>query len=129
MIFCLVTLHLWGLIFSELEVLVYTDDDSIMGPLSKVLEVISELNPFFKRDADFDFNLDKTKILTKGTTTQHVFDRTQFSSRIIPIFKKFLTISPLTCSRSRSSNYLDHLWSTTSTSRIMWIKTTSSVSR
>ena len=76
----------------------------IIGPLSKVLEVISELNPF------------RVKQVLISTLIS------QFSSRTIPIFKKFLTISPsVTCSRSRSSNYLDHLWLTTSTSRTMWI--------
>ena len=87
MVFCLVTLHLWGRIFQkfpELKGLAYADDGSIIGPLSKVLTLISELKPVFKQDANLDFNLSKTKILAKGTSAQHVFDRAKFFLQVNP---------------------------------------------
>ena len=53
MFFYLVTLHLWGLIFkrfSDLRGLAYADDGNIIGRLSQVLRLVSELNPGFKLD-------------------------------------------------------------------------------
>jgi hypothetical protein len=85
MVFCLATLHLWGRIFQKfLRGLAYADDGSIIGPLSKVLKLVSELKPVFKQDANLDFNLSKTKILAKGTTAQHVFDRAKFFFQVNP---------------------------------------------
>ena len=55
MVFCLVTLHLWGHIFSkfpEIKVLAYTDDGNIIAKLSTDLKPMSILTPFFKEDAN-----------------------------------------------------------------------------
>jgi hypothetical protein len=108
---------------SDTQTTTVSDD---IGPLSKVLEVISELNPFFKQDANLDFNLDKTKILDKGTTTQHVFSGSIFfqDNPDLQEIPHDFTLDMFTVEVNMSrvpSNYVDHLWSTTSTSRTMWI--------
>ena len=77
MIFCFGTLHLWGHIvgkFAEIEDLTYSDDDNIIVKLSTVFKVISILVPVFKKDVNYtnlDFNISKTKVLTKGPSGDH----------------------------------------------------------
>jgi hypothetical protein len=78
MVFCLVTLHLWGRIFGnfpELKGLAYADDGSIVSKLSTGLKLMSKLTPVFKEDGNLDFNIGKTKVLAKGPTADHVFER------------------------------------------------------
>ena len=78
MVFCLVTLHLWGRIFGKFpdtKGLAYADDGNIIATLSKALKLIAVLKSVFKKDGNLDFNIGKTKILAKGPTAQHVFNR------------------------------------------------------
>ncbi len=78
MIFCLVTLHLWGHIFGkfpEIKDLTYTDDDNIIVKLSTVLKFISMLDPVFKKDVNLVLNISKTKVLAKGPSADHLFER------------------------------------------------------
>ena len=99
---------------------------NILCPLSKFLHLISVLKPVLKKEGNLDFNIGETKVLGKGTTTQHVFDRDQHFFDFDPYLQEIaLKILLLTCSRLRVSKYLDHRWSTTSTSRILWLKTVS----
>jgi hypothetical protein len=75
MIFCLVTLHLWGHIFGkfpEIKDLTYTDDDNIIVKLSTVLKFISMLDPVFKKDVNLVLNISKTKVLAKGPSADHL---------------------------------------------------------
>ena len=81
MVFCLVTLHLWGCIFKkfpDLRGLVFVDDGNIIGRISQVLMIISELKSGFKLDDNLDFNLDKTMFLVKCTTSRHTYERVHF---------------------------------------------------
>ena len=74
MVFCLVTLHLWGRIFGkfpEIKGLAYADDGNIITTLSTALKLIS----VFKKNGNLDFNIGKTKVLAKGPTTDNVFER------------------------------------------------------
>ena len=77
MVFCLVTLHLWGRIFGkfpDIKGLAYADDVNIIVKLSTVFKVISILVPVFKKDVNYtnlDFNISKTKVLTKGPSGDH----------------------------------------------------------
>ncbi len=74
MIFCLVTLHLWGHIFGkfpDVKVLTYSDDGNIIVKLSTTLKIISMLAPVFKKDANLVFNINKTKVLGKDPSTDH----------------------------------------------------------
>ena len=78
MIFCLVTLHLWDHIFGkfpEIKGLAYADDDNIITKLSTDLKLISVLAPVFKKDANLVFNISKTKVLAKGPSADHLFER------------------------------------------------------
>jgi hypothetical protein len=78
MIFCLVTLHLWGHIFGkfpEVKVLTYDDDDNIIVKLSTALKLISMLALVFKKDANLVFNIRKTKVLAKDPSADHLFER------------------------------------------------------
>ena len=78
MIFCLVTLHLWGRIFGkfpEIKGLAYADDGNIIAKLSTALKLISMLAPVFKKDANLVFYISKTKVLTKGPSADHLFER------------------------------------------------------
>jgi hypothetical protein len=36
------------------------------------------LAPVFKKDASLDFNISKTKILTKGPSADHLFEHTKY---------------------------------------------------
>ena len=79
-VFCLVTLHLWGRIFKkfpDLRGLVNTDDGNIIGRFSQALRIMSEFKSGFKLNGNFDFNLGKTMFLTKDTTARHVYERVQ----------------------------------------------------
>jgi hypothetical protein len=81
MFFCLVTLHLWGRIFTkfpDLRDLAYADDDNKIGRFSQVLRLVSELKPVFESDGNLDFNLGKTMFLDTDTTSRHVYERAQF---------------------------------------------------
>ncbi len=75
MIFCLVTLHLWGRIFwkfPEIKGLSYADDGNIIVKLSTVLKLISMQASVFKNDANL-INICKTKVLSKGPSADHLF--------------------------------------------------------
>jgi hypothetical protein len=77
MVFCLVTLHLWGQIFKmfpELRALAYTDDETTIGRLSQVLKLAVVSKSLFKSDDNLDFNMDKTVILAKDPTARHVYE-------------------------------------------------------
>jgi hypothetical protein len=78
MVFCLVTLHLWGRIFGkfpEIKDLAYTDDDNIIAKLLTSLKLISMLALVFKKDVNLVFNISKTKVLAKGPLADHLFER------------------------------------------------------
>ena len=80
MVFCHVTLHLWGRVFKmfpDLRGLAFVDDGNIIGRISQDLKIISASNPVFKLDVNLDFNLGKTMFLTKDTTTRYVYERTK----------------------------------------------------
>ena len=80
MVFCLVTLHLWGRFFKmfpELQGLAYAHDGNTIGRLSQVLKLATVSKPIFKLDGNLDFNMGKTMILTKGPTARHVYERAQ----------------------------------------------------
>jgi hypothetical protein len=80
MVFCTVTLHLWGRIskiFPELRGLSYTDDETTIGLISQVLKLTVLSKPVFKSDGNLDFNMGKTMILEKGRTARHVYERVQ----------------------------------------------------
>jgi hypothetical protein len=56
MVFCIVTLHLWGRffkIFPELRDLTYTDDTTTIGRLSQVLKLVVVSKPVFKVHCNF----------------------------------------------------------------------------
>ena len=81
MVFCHVTLHLWGRVFKmfpDLRGLAFADDGNIIGRLSQALRLIAASKPVFKLDGNLDFNLGKTMFLAKGTTARHVYDRAKF---------------------------------------------------
>ena len=81
MVFCHVTLHLWGRVFKmfpALRGLAFADDGNIIGRLSQALKLIAAAKPVFKLDGNLDFNLDKTMVLVKGTTVMHTYQRAQF---------------------------------------------------
>ena len=81
MVFCHVTLHLWGRVFKmfpALRGLAFADDGNIIGRLSQDLKLIAAAKPVFKLDGNLDFNLGKTMFLAKGTTVRHVYQRAQF---------------------------------------------------
>ena len=111
MVFCLVTLHLWGRIFEkflDLRGLAYTDDGNIIGRLSQTLRLISELKSGFKLDDNLDFNPGKTMFLTMVTTESHVYDRAQvfkFFYRTTQAFKTLHKISLRICSPCRVLKY------------------------
>jgi hypothetical protein len=80
MIFCLVTLHLWGRIFGKFPVikgLAYADDGNVIAKLSTALKLISTLAPVFKKVANLVFNISKTKVLVKGPSVDHLFENTK----------------------------------------------------
>jgi hypothetical protein len=55
MVYCLVTLHIWGRIFKmfpELRVLVYADDATIIGRLSQALKLAAVSKSVFKSDGN-----------------------------------------------------------------------------
>jgi hypothetical protein len=60
--------------FPELTGLSYTDDDNIIGRFSQTLKLTTVIKPVFKLDGNLDFNMSKAMILTKVTTTCHVYD-------------------------------------------------------
>jgi hypothetical protein len=81
MVFCHVTLHLWGRVFKmfpDLRGLAFVDDGNIIGRLSQDLKLISASNPVFKLDVNLDFILGKTMFLAKGTTVRNVYERAEF---------------------------------------------------
>jgi len=78
MVFCIVSLHLWGRVFGKFldtKGLAYADDGSIIAKLSIALKIISMLAPIFKKDANLHFNIGKTKVLAKGPSADHLFER------------------------------------------------------
>jgi hypothetical protein len=81
MVYCLVTLHIWGRIFKmfpELRGLAYADDATIIGRLSQVLKMTVVRKSVFKSDGNLDFNMGKTEFLAKGPTARHVFEQAQY---------------------------------------------------
>ena len=73
LVFCLVTLHLWGHIFKkfpDLRGLAYADDGNVIGRLSQALRFISELKPGFKLDGNLDSIF--TKLCSWLRAPQHV---------------------------------------------------------
>ena len=88
MIFCIVTLHLWGILFRkypELRGLAYADDENTVGRLSLALQFLGEGQPLFKEDGNLDFNMTKTKFLAKGPiSARHLFERAQHFLQTIP---------------------------------------------
>ena len=81
LVFCHVTLHLWGRIFKrfpDLRGLSFADDGNIIGRLSQALRLIAASKPVFKLDGNLDFNVGKTMFLAKGTTARHVYERAHF---------------------------------------------------
>ena len=68
MVFCLVTLHLWGRIFKMFPVLrglAYADDGNTIGRLSQFFKLAAVSKPVFKLDGNLDFNMGKTMFLAK----------------------------------------------------------------
>jgi hypothetical protein len=81
MVYCLVTLHLWGRIFKlfpELRVLPYVDDGTTIGRVSQTLKLAAVSKPIFKLDGNLDFNMGKTEFLVKGPSARHVHERAQY---------------------------------------------------
>jgi hypothetical protein len=81
MVYCLVTLHLWGRIFKlfpELRGLAYADDGTIIGRLSQALKLATVIKPVFQLDGNLDFNMGKTEFLAKGPSARHVYERAQY---------------------------------------------------
>ncbi len=91
MIFCIVTLHLWGILFRkypELRGLAYADDGNSVGRLSLTFQFLDTGQPMFKEDGNLDFNMVKTKFLGKGTiSARHLYERTQHFLRTIPVIQ------------------------------------------
>ena len=81
MIFCIVTLHLWGILFRkypDLRGLAYADDGKAVGRLSIALQLLGEGQTLFKEDGNLDFNMGKTKFLAKGPiSARHLYERDQ----------------------------------------------------
>jgi hypothetical protein len=78
MVYCLVTLHLWGRIFKlfpEIRGLPYADDGTIIGRISQALKLAAVSKPGFKLDGNLDFNMSKTEFLTKAPSSRHVYER------------------------------------------------------
>ena len=121
-VFCLDTLHLWVRIFGkfpEIKGLTYAHDGNIITTLSTDLKFISVLTPVSKEDDNLDFNIGKTKVLTKGPTTAMCLNAENISSTPILIFQILLNISPVTCSRRlRVLKYLDLRWAMTASLRL-----------
>jgi hypothetical protein len=81
MVYCFVTLHLWGRIFKlfpELRGLAYADDGTIIGRFSQALKLADVRKPVFKFDGNLDFNMGKTEFLSKGPSARHVYERAQY---------------------------------------------------
>jgi hypothetical protein len=81
MVYCLVTLHLWGRIFKlfpELRGLAYADDGTTIGQLSQALKLAAVSKPIFKLDGNLDFNMGKTEFLARGPSARHVYERAQY---------------------------------------------------
>ena len=81
MVYCLVTLDIWGRIFKmfpELRDLPYADDATTIGRLSQALNLAAVSKPVFKSDGTLDFNMGKTEFLAKGPTARHVYERAQY---------------------------------------------------
>ncbi len=96
MFFSLVTLHLWGRIFGkfpEIKGLAYADEGKIIAKLSISLELISMLAPVLKKDANLGFNISKIKVLAKGPSADHLFERANISSTPTLTLQILLTTS------------------------------------
>jgi hypothetical protein len=90
MVYCLVTLHIWGRIFKmfpELRGLTYTDDATIIGRFSQALKLVAVSKSVFKSDGNLDFNMGKTEFLAKGPTARHVFEQAQYFFRLTPTYR------------------------------------------
>jgi hypothetical protein len=88
MIFCIVTLHHWGILFRkfpELRGLAYADDQTTVGRLSLAMKLLDTGQPNFKEDGNLDFNMGKTKLLAKGPiSARHLYERAKHFLRTDP---------------------------------------------
>jgi hypothetical protein len=106
MVYCLVTLHLWGRIFKmfpELRGLAYADDGTTIGRLSQALKLAAVSKPVLKSDGNLDFNMGSTEFLAKGPTARHVCERAQYFFRLTPTCRALRMTSLQRCSRRRES--------------------------
>ena len=105
MVFCIVTLHLWGRLFKmfpELRVLTYADDETTIGRLSQAMKLVAACKPTFKLDGNLDFNMGKTEILAKGPTARHVYERDQHFLQTDPELQGIANDLFQRCSRYRA---------------------------
>ena len=63
------------------------DDGNVIGRLSQVLSLISELKEGLKLDGNLDFNLVKTMFLVTDTTARQVYERAQVFLQNDPILQ------------------------------------------
>jgi hypothetical protein len=71
--------------FPDLRGLVYVDDETTIGRLSLSLKFLVAAQPLFKEDGNLDFNMGKTKFLTKGPiSARHLYERDQHFLRTDP---------------------------------------------
>jgi hypothetical protein len=71
--------------YPEMRGVAYADDGTVVGRLSLALKFLGEGQPLFKEDGNLDFNILKTKFLTKGPiSARHMFERVQHFLRTIP---------------------------------------------
>ncbi len=71
--------------FPEFRGLVYADDETTIGRLSQAMKLVAAGQPMFKLDGNLDFNMDKTKFLTKGPISdRHFYERDQHFLRTDP---------------------------------------------
>jgi hypothetical protein len=91
MVYCLVTLHLWGRIFKlfpELRGLTYAYDGTTIGRLSQALKIAAVSKPVFKLDDNLDFNMDKTEFLERALRFVMYMNGTNTFFRMTPTFTK-----------------------------------------
>jgi hypothetical protein len=122
MVYCLVTLDIWGRIFKmfpELRDLAYADDATTIGRLSKALKLADVSKPVFKSDDNLDFYMGKTEFLAKCPTARHVYERSQYFFQTDPnlqVIVNDFTPEMFTATESKCWGPLQKL---TSTSKIL----------
>jgi len=71
--------------FPDLQDLAYADDETTIGRLSLSLKFLGTGQPLFKEDDNLDFNMGKTKFLTKDPISAcHLYERAQHFLRTDP---------------------------------------------